>query len=268
MIQKFVTVPGFRVVLAVTFFLSIFAGTATVRAQQPQADQTQAEPAAAQTPAANQQSSSQESSPEETEMPRHRVKARDYKNWNFNVGAGGILDSGATRTFVRQGGGVGAAGVARNYNKYLGLRADFQWDDLPLRNSALNLAQAPGGKNSAYTLMVDPIITIPATRIWSAYIVFGATYLHRSGKLDSSTAIPGSACTPFWNWWGRCYAGSLAANGNFLNSSVDEFGLNIGGGVARKVTTNVEIYGEFRLIHATRNGNTTDFRPVTIGVRW
>src|SRR5262249_29636356 len=147
-------------------------------------------------------------------------------NWTFNVGGGGSLTNGATRNFVRGGGGVAAVGVARNSNRYLGLRADFQWDNLPLRNSALHLAQAPGGRSSVYSIMVDPIINIPATKLWSGYAVFGPSYYHRTGKLDSSSAVPGSACNPFWDWWGSCSAGSISLSGKFLNMSQNEFGYN------------------------------------------
>ncbi len=76
-----------------------------------------------------------------------RKRIHDYKNWNYNVGAGANLDSGPTRTWVRQGGFVAAAGVARNANKYLGLRADFMFANLPLRDSTQNLALATGRHN-------------------------------------------------------------------------------------------------------------------------
>src|SRR3984885_15653335 len=108
-------------------------------AQQPAAPAPQ-EPAAQQ-PVAQQPSSDQEPAEEESSS-RRKAKPRDYKNWNYNVGLGANLDSGTTREFVRGGGGVASAGVARNANKYLGLRADFIFADLPLRDSSLQLAQA------------------------------------------------------------------------------------------------------------------------------
>src|SRR2546430_15619602 len=76
---------------------------------------------------ANQQSSSQEASPEEIERPTKK-KANEYNKWTFNVGGGASLTNGTTRKFVRGGGGVGAAGAARNYSKYFGVRLDFQFD--------------------------------------------------------------------------------------------------------------------------------------------
>jgi len=169
---------------------------------------------------------------------------------------------------VRGGGGVAAAGVARNYSKYFGLRLDFQFDNLPLRTSALELAQAPGATAHAYSLMLDPIINIPVTKNWGGYLVFGPSFVHRSGKLDSSSAIPGSACNGFFTWWGHCFDSSLPINGNFLHSSQNEFGYNFGGGITRKIRPNMDFYAEFRYLHGKHNNITTDLRPLTIGIRW
>jgi len=267
MIGKFATVPGFRVVLAGMFLMTTLAGTPAVRAQQTSDQQNPPQPSQAQQPPESQQSGSPETAPEES-ASRRRSKPREYNKWAFNVGGGGSLTSGTTRSFARSGGGIAAAGVARNYGRYFGLRADFQFDNLPLRNSALRFAQAPGGNDHVYAVMADPIINIPATKAWSGYLVFGPSYLHRSGKLDSSQALPGAACNAFWVWWGACYAGSLRLDGKFLKSSQDEFGENFGAGIAHKIRSNVEIYAEFRYLHGTRHGITTDLRPITIGVRW
>ena len=267
MIRKFATVPRFRVVLARTCLATILTGIATVVAQQNPAQQTPAQQTSAQQQPDNQQSSSQEPSTEESSS-RRRAKPRDYKNWTFNVGGGASLTNGTTRTFVRGGGGVAAAGVARNYSKYFGFRADFQFDNLPLRQSALRLAQAPGATSQVYSLMVDPIFNIPVTKQWSGYFLIGPSYYHRSGKLDSSTVIPGAACNAFWDWWGTCFNGSLPLGGKFLKANQNEFGENFGGGVARKLRSNLDIYAEFRYLHGTHNSITTDLRPITIGVRW
>ncbi|MGO9088142.1 MAG: outer membrane beta-barrel protein [Candidatus Sulfotelmatobacter sp.] len=281
MFRKLVTVPGLRVVLA-GMFVTILAGTPRVCAQQaagqPTSDQqTQnqqttdqqapAQPAQTQQQTNSQQSSSQEASPEES-VSRRRAKPRDYKNWTFNAGGGASLTNGATKTFARSGGGIGAAGVARNYSKYFGLRADVQFDNLPLHNSALHLAQASGGNDHVYSFAADMIFNLPVTKVWGGYIVVGPSYFHRTGKLDSSAALPGSVCNPFWAWWGDCLAGSLRQDGKFLTSTVNEFGENFGGGITHKITPKFEIYAEFRYLHGSHNGITTDLRPITIGVRW
>lgn len=270
MIRKFVTVPAIGIVWA-----AILAGATTVCAQQttptqqapPQqpSSQTPAGPSSADQSSAG-QSSSQEATPEDIGT-RRKVKPKDYKNWTFNVGGGVGLTNGTTTKFARSG-AVAAAGVARNYSKYFGLRVDFQWDNLPLRNSALALAQAPGATSQVYSFTFDPIINIPVNKIWGGYFVFGPSYYHRAGKLDSSSVVPGSPCNEFWNWWGTCFNGSVPINRQFLSASENEFGLNFGGGITRRITNKFELYGEFRYLHGSGNGRTTDLRPITVGLRW
>jgi hypothetical protein len=144
MIGKFATVSALSL-LMITILLGGrgFAQT-TPSGQTPPPRQPRHNHAAT---AAQQPSSDQEPAEEEANS-RRKAKPRDYKNWSYNVGLGANLDSGTTKTFVRGGGGVASAGVARNANKYFGLRGDFFFADLPLRDSSLQLAQA--GSASSY----------------------------------------------------------------------------------------------------------------------
>lgn len=265
MIRKFPGIPAFRFIGSAVLMI-ILAGVVAVNAQQASEQPQPSDQPQAQQPA-SQDSSSQEASPEET-TPGRRVKPRDYKNWSFNVGGGASMPNGTTNKFVRGGGGIIAAGVAKNYSRFFGFRLDVQWDNLPLRTSALQAAQAPSANDHAYLVTLDPIINLHVTKDWGGYLIFGPTYLHRSGKLESSTAIPGSACNPFFTWWGHCYNSSLPINGHFLNASQNEFGYNFGGGITRKIRPNIDFYAEFRYIHGSHNGLTTDFRPITAGIRW
>jgi hypothetical protein len=284
MIRKFAAVPGVRVVRTL-IFATILAGASTVHAQQtpaqqapaeppaqqPQAQQPQAQQPQAQQPQAQQpadkQPSGQEATPGEIGLAR-KPKVKLYKNWVFNAGGGANLPNGTTMDFVRGGGGVAAAGVARNYSQYFGFRLDFQFDNLPLRDSALRQAQAPGANSHVYSVSLEPIINMPVTSDWGGYLVVGPAFYHRSGKLDSSTAIPGSDCNSFFQWWGSCFNASLPVNGNFLHASQNEFGEIFGIGVTHKINPKVELYAEFRYLHGSYNSKTTDTRPITIGVRW
>src|SRR4029077_3131313 len=175
MIRKLATIPGLRFL---AILITVPMGIAVVHAQQPSAQQ----PPAAQPQPQQQpdQSGSQEASPEEIARPRK--KPLDYKKWSFNVGGGASLPYGTTDTYVRGGGGIGAVGVARNYSKYFGLRLDFQFDNLPLRTSALQAAQAPGATDHVYSLVLGPIINVPVSTNWGGYIIGGLGYFHRSGK--------------------------------------------------------------------------------------
>lgn len=258
MIRKFATLSRLS--------LTLVLAAAAVHAQQtpPQSPVNQP-PQTAQQPQGSEQN--QEAAPEEIGRP-NRKKGNEYKKWTFNAGGGASLTNGTTRQFVRGGGGVAALGAARNYSKYFGLRLDFQFDNLPLRTSALQAAQTTGANNHFYSLLLGPIINIPVTTNWGGYVAFGPGFYHRSGKLDNSSAIPGSACNPFFNWWGHCFNGSLPINGQFMHASQNEFGYNFGGGITRKIRPNMDLYVEFRYLHGKHNNISTDLRPITIGIRW
>jgi len=268
MIGKFATVSA----LTLMFVAILLAGQAF--AQATPAEPTPAAPPQSPTPAAqpptttDQQPASGQESTAEVSSSRRRPRPHDYKNWNFNVGAGANVDSGDTKTYVRGGGVVATVGAAGNANKYLGLRADFIYANLPLRDSTLRLAQATGATTYVLAVTLDPIINIPVTKLYSGYVLFGPGFYHRSGSLDSDTTVPGSACNGFWKWWGACSNFSVPLNGSFTDSSQNEFGYNFGGGITRKMPSGVEIYAEYRFTHGTHSGITTDFRPITVGVRW
>jgi opacity protein-like surface antigen len=264
MIGKFATAS------ALTLLAILFVGHGLAQAPATGAPPTgqapAAQPPAAQQPAAQQPSGDQE--PAEEESARRRAKPKDYRNWDYNVGLGANLNSGTTRDFVRGGGPVATGGVARNASKYLGLRADFIFADLPLRDSTLQLAQAGSATSYLFAFTLDPIINIPVTKTYGGYVVLGPGFYHRWGTLSSDNAVPGSACNPFFEWWGACPNVSIPLSGSFVHSNVNEFGYNVGAGVTRKMPSGVELYGEYRLTHGSRNNITTDTRLITVGVRW
>jgi len=219
------------------------------------------------TPPAAPSSTAQEQEASDADVAaKPKVKVRDYEKWTFNVGGGANLPAGTTRTFVRGGGGVATGGVTRNANKYVGLRAEFWWENLPLRDSALGLAQASSASSGLYGIALDPIFNIPVTGRYSGYFAIGPGFYHRYGTLNGDTVPPGSPCSPFFEWWTYCPT-SLPAG--FASTSQNQFGLNLGGGVARRIGNgHKELYIDWRYQHSKHNKVTTDTRPITIGIRW
>jgi opacity protein-like surface antigen len=260
MIGKFATASALMLLVLMIVLVEQGSSQTAPAGQTPAAP-----PSTEQTPAP---SSATAREPADEESTSRRKKVRDYKTWNYNVGAGANLDSGTTKTFVRGGGFVGTAGVARNGNKYLGLRADFIFANLPLRTSTLELAQASGATSYMLGVTLDPVLNFSVTSKYGGYVLIGPGFYHRSGSLNSDTTVPGSPCNTFWTWWGTCFNSSLPLNGKFVDASQNQFGYNFGGGVTRKMPSGVELYAEFRFTHGSHNGITTDVRPITIGVRW
>jgi hypothetical protein len=276
MMGKFATARELTLLLILGFApIGLFGALASAQgspagqtpAAAPTTPATNVQQPSSKTPDAQQPAQEEEQSVEEGIA--RRKKAHDYKNWNFNLGAGANVDSGATKSFVRGGGVGGTFGVARNASKYFGLRADAFYEDLPLKQTSLALASAPSATSYLLAATLGPIINVPVSSNFGGYVLFGAGFYHRGGSLNSDTTLPGSGCTPFWTWWqGTCFNGSLPLNGKFVDTSQNQYGYEIGAGVTRKMPSGVEIYAEFRLMHGSKNGTTTDVRPITVGVRW
>ncbi len=267
MIRKFASTNALPL-LALTLLFGVkgFSQAAPAPAgQQPAQPSAQTPAAAPATQTAPKPDSSQEVADEESTS---RKKKHEFRKWNFNAGAGANTDSGATHSYVRGGGFVASAGAARNANQYLGLRADFIYADLPLRDSAQELALATGATNYALSVTLDPVINFPVTKEYGGYLLFGPAYTHRHGSLNGDNTVPGSGCNGFWTWWGACTNLSIPLTGDFVNSNVNQYGYNFGAGVYRKMPSGVEIYAEYRFIHGSGDKTTTDFRPITIGFRW
>jgi opacity protein-like surface antigen len=267
MIGKFATVSALALLLLIMLLAAQGFAQTTPAGQTPAQPAPSAQTPAAQTPATQQPASGQEPADENT-LGRKK-KPRDYEKWNFNVGAGANVDSGETRDWVRGGGFAASIGVARNANKYLGLRADAIFANLPLRDSTQELAGASGATSYAYAITLGPVINVPVTKLYGGYVLFGGNFIHRAGSLDDDTTVPGSPCNGFWKWWGACTnSSSISLSNSFVDASENQFGYNFGAGVTRKMPSGVEIYAEYRFMHGTSNGVATDFRPITIGVRW
>jgi opacity protein-like surface antigen len=266
MIGKFATV-SLLAALVLTILLAAQGFAQTMPAgQTPAPPAPAAQAPATQAPAAQQPAPGQEPA-DEASLGR-RKKPKDFKNWTFNVGAGANVDSGETRDWVRGGGFAGSIGVARNANKYLGLRAEAVFANLPLRDSTQQLVGASGATSYAYAINLDPILNVPVTKLYSGYVLFGGNFIHRAGSLSDDTTVPGSPCNGFWTWWGACTNGSISLSNSFVDASQNDFGYNFGAGITRKMPSGVEIYAEYRFMHGTSNGISTDFRPITIGFRW
>ena len=179
------------------------------------------------------------------------------------------LTNGTTKTFVRGGGGIAAAGVARNYSKYFGIRLDFQFDNLPLRTSALQAAQATGATNHVYSFTLDPIINIPVTSNWGGYIVV------RPGVITIAPAnliLPppflGRPAILFSCGGDTATTAACPSTASFCNESQNEFGYNFGGGDHPQDPAEHRFLRRVPIPARQAQRHHTDLRPITVGIRW
>ncbi|MGA7889368.1 MAG: hypothetical protein WB993_07735, partial [Candidatus Sulfotelmatobacter sp.] len=109
MIGKFASASALTL-LVLTILPGAQGFAQTVPAEQTPAPATAAQPASPPNQAAQQPATSQEAGEEGPITAHRKARPHDYKNWEFNVGGGANVDSGATKTWVRGGGVVGTAG--------------------------------------------------------------------------------------------------------------------------------------------------------------
>jgi hypothetical protein len=98
-----------------------------------------------------------------------------------------------TTGYVIQGGG------GRNFNKTLGVLAQFDYDHFGLQGSTINnestlylgaTGQGFGGNNHVWSFSLNPTFTLPTEGSLGAYAVLGVGFYH---KVTNFT-LPGTAC--------------------------------------------------------------------------
>jgi hypothetical protein len=120
------------------------------------------------------------------------------EKWTFLAGAGFDMPIGntykyETTGYVIQGGG------GRNFNKTLGVLAQFDYDHFGLQGSTINnesslylgaTGQGFGGNNHVWSFSLNPTFTLPTEGSLGAYAVLGVGFYH---KVTNFT-LPGTAC--------------------------------------------------------------------------
>ena len=187
MIRKFATVPGYRVVLTL-IWMTILAGATTVHAQQ-----TPAQPASGAAAAARPAQQPDNQPVQQSGSFARRVDARAQAQ------SQGLQELGhSTWAAERVSPAERPEFCARRRRRRQPLASlatttsisdsalDFQLDNLPLRDSALQLAQAPSATSHVYTLMLGPIINHSASpragadTLWAELVFF----------IDPANSIP------------------------------------------------------------------------------
>ena len=136
--------------------------------------------------------------------------------------------------------------------------------------SLLYAGGRPGGSASSYlfALNVGPVINIPVTKDWGGYILFGGGYYHRWGTLSSNATVPGFVLHSVLYMVDGLRGCEYSGEWKFYHFRPKPLRLRRGGGDHAQDAQWVQLYAEFRLMHGSGNGTTTDVRPITLGVRW
>lgn len=213
--------------------------------------------------------------------------------YTFAGGVGFTLPTGGTHNYLTPGYKFQVGG-GRNFNKTLGLLAQFDYDHfgyqtatlnklLTIYNSAPTLAGFTqlGGTSHVWSFTLDPIINYYNGDKAGAYVIGGAGYYHKTANFT----VPGTGtyCDPYYG----CY--QYTANETVDKYTSNAFGANAGFGFTFKPSrfSGERFFAEARYVWTDnkprpynvsgttayynafpQNSARTTYIPVTFGLRF
>lgn len=175
------------------------------------------------------------------------------------------------------------AGFGRNFNKRLGILAQFEFDRMNVAgpivdyfiNSNPPTASNPQGllgldmNTHVLSLTLNPIFNFYQGDHWGAYVIGGGGYYHKATNFTIAVS----------SGYGYGYGGG-ASNQNIDTVAGNTGGMDIGFGVTRKFSqySNAKLFLEARynyvastsgaIVGYPENGYSTGYIPVVLGIRW
>jgi hypothetical protein len=156
-----------------------------------------------------------------------------------------------------------------NFNKWLGVLAEYQFNRNKIPGSTLAVLGAPGGNINTWSLTIDPIIYLPPiTSTMGVYVTGGGGFYRKVTNFTSPACEEG-------------FFGVFCQNETIYHLSSNQGGLNIGAGGYWKAfgpDSRAKLYAEARYVWvdspsaAAENGylagGTEGLIPVTFGIRF
>lgn len=188
----------------------------------------------------------------------------------FEAGGGFNAPVSDATTFSTYGYNL-SLGAGWNFNKILGALIEYQFVDDKIPGKTLAAVGAPGGYTRVWSFTVDPVVNLPTTGNFGAYVTGGGGFYRK--VVTFTTPVPVLYC----DYFGYCFIGSQnVVIGHF---SSNQGGMNIGGGLTWKAfgpDSKAKLFAEARYLwvdspsaSATQQGTGTFTTiPVTFGIRW
>jgi hypothetical protein len=143
--------------------------------------------------------------------PRRRYGRPNYSDshtnpdgsnkYAFQVGGGFGIPVGGAHNYLTTGWGF-EAGVGRNFNKRLGVMAQFDYDHFGFQNSTLvnqlNIYNGPffeyglpqlGGNSTIWSFTLNPRYTFYESDNYGAYVVAGVGFYHKTANFTVPTIV-------------------------------------------------------------------------------
>jgi len=187
------------------------------------------------------------------------ANAQEFHRYSFDIGFGFTTPAGYTSNFLNEGWNVrGGAGI--NFSQHIGAMINVGFEDMGIGGVTLIAAGATGGTVHVFHATLDPVYHIsPNSRI-DVYVTGGGGVFHRYQNFDG----PAVATTGAYNQFFGLYGGSSVPN----PYSTVRPGFDVGAGLSTRAFGRTKVFLEARWDHMFLNNGSTDFLPVTVGLRW
>lgn len=218
--------------------------------------------------------------PAAAQDPEHKI--------NLNLGAGYTFAGGEVRNHLGDGYNFNV-GVTFNLTPVIGVQGEYGFTGLSEKRIAIPVFPSPSGAevptdffakmNMQYVdanLVIKPRVGAAV----SPYLIAGVGVYFRPVKVTTPSVgyVPGY-CSP---WWYVCSPGGFVSVENIIGErSSTDLGINVGGGLAFKVSETAGVYVEARYhyiwgptVDASSVGGTSSqkangqFFPITGGIRF
>ena len=187
------------------------------------------------------------------------ANAQEFNRYSFDIGAGFTTPAGNTSNFLNLGWNVrGGAGI--NFSPHIGAMINVGFEDEGIGGYTLGAVGATGGSVRIFHATLDPVYHLsPKSRV-DVYVTAGGGIFHRHQNFEG----PGVVTTAGYNQFFGLYGASSVEN----PYSTVRPGFDVGAGLAAKAFGRSKFFLEARWDHMFLNNGSTDFLPVTAGLRW
>jgi len=181
----------------------------------------------------------------------------------FNVGGGFTQTLGGTGQRLNNGWNFDG-GIGFNFNPYVGLMGQFNFNQFDINTATLNALGFPGGDVSLWSLTLNPIVHTNPRGPVDLYFIGGGGLYHLRQEFTQPTIAVFQGFDPYFGF----YRVAEPANQVITSYSVNKPGVNGGIGLAFGTKWHVKVYAEARYHRMILCNTHTDILPVTFGFRW
>src|ERR1041385_2812865 len=186
------------------------------------------------------------------------VSAQETPPFAFNVGAGFTEPVGGTGRRLDAGWNFDA-GAGYNFNSYVGLMAQFNFNRLDVNSATVNALGFPGGDIRLWSVTLDPVVHTHPRGPMDVYFIGGGGWYQRTQEFTQPTTAFFTGFDPFFGF----FPVAVPATQVLTSYTVNKPGVNGGMGVSFGTKWHVKFYAEARY-HRMFLGNDrhTDLLPV------